>query len=112
MLSRFSLLLYTISYLLTKVRWVAVLQGLTRITVPRNGSVGAYMASGRSGLIFAADTPAVNCDGHRSQCIGTTGSILLQIPTQGGTVPAHTTLHMGPCRVGEMVGGLAPGLDS
>lgn len=78
-----------------------LLEGSAYIALPGDNSTGAYIAGGRSGLLFAADTADVSRDGHSSMYLGTTESVYLQIPTRDGNIPRHTTLHMGPC-VAEM----------
>ena len=74
-----------------------LLEGSVYIALPDDDSTGAYIAGGRYGLLFAADTADVSRDGHSSMYLGTTESVYLQMPTLDGKIPRHTTLHMGPC---------------
>ncbi|KAK3937558.1 hypothetical protein QBC46DRAFT_415963 [Diplogelasinospora grovesii] len=89
---------------LTWCRWVILLKGFGHITLPHDNSTGAYITGGEFGVIFAADTADVSCDGHISTYLSSTESVYLQIPTQDGTVPEHNRLHMGPCVAEEMAG--------
>lgn len=79
-----------------------LLEGFAYIALPHDSSTGAYIAGGKSGLLFAADTADVSRDGHTSMYLGDTESVYLQIPTLNGKVPRHTTLHMGPCLAEEI----------
>ncbi|KUI63630.1 hypothetical protein VM1G_10202 [Cytospora mali] len=85
-------------------QWVVVLSGVIHITLPHDNSSEAYITGGEFGLIFAADTADVSVDGHVSVAIGTTESVLLQIPTGDGKTPDFERLHMGPCSGEELTG--------
>ena len=81
------------------------LSGAAEITVP-GSSQHAFVTSFLNGLLLAADTAAVSKTGHVSAFTELT--ILLQIPTAGGVIPARRVLHSGACRGEDLVGG---GLD-
>ncbi|KAI1763109.1 hypothetical protein GGR53DRAFT_498620 [Hypoxylon sp. FL1150] len=83
--------------------WVVVI-GLAYFTLPGDNVTGAYVSSGRSSLIFAADTADVSRTGHRTQYPGDIETIVLHIPTHDGKVPDHSFLHMGPCGIDDLVG--------
>ncbi|KAB5514965.1 hypothetical protein GE09DRAFT_1046515 [Coniochaeta sp. 2T2.1] len=85
-------------------RWVVLLKGFGQITLPHDNTTGAYITGGEFGVIFAADTSDVSCDGHISTNIGSTEFVSLMISTQDGTVPEHEILHTGPCVAEEMAG--------
>lgn len=72
------------------------------MTVPGDDSGGAYMSPGEFGLMFAADTADVSCDGHTSRYLGASESVYVEIPTKDGEIPEHNILHMGPCAADEM----------
>ncbi|KAI0883297.1 uncharacterized protein GGS22DRAFT_168354 [Annulohypoxylon maeteangense] len=94
-------------------QWVIFIKGIGLITVP-NDNTTAYVAPGETGIVFAADTPDITSDGHRSQYLGVTESIIMQIPALNNQVPAHTVLHPGGCVTSEMSGlwELALGISS
>ncbi|KAH8646702.1 hypothetical protein BX600DRAFT_503595 [Xylariales sp. PMI_506] len=85
-------------------QWVIFLQGLVYITLPEDPSTSAYTAGGEFGILFAADTASVSAKGHRTQYLGLTESVALQIPTSGGVIPEHFVLHDGPCIADEASG--------
>ncbi|KAI1799470.1 hypothetical protein F4811DRAFT_543738 [Daldinia bambusicola] len=85
-------------------QWVSFASGLAHITLPDDSSTSALVSGGEFGLIFAADTAPVSERGHRTQYLGITETIVLQIPTRDGEVPAHDVLHMGPCDSSEVAG--------
>lgn len=74
------------------------------ITLPDDDSTSAHVAGGQFGLIFAADTADLSEKGHRTQYLGITETVALQIPTADGKVPEHSVLHMGPCGANETTG--------
>ncbi|KAI1092321.1 hypothetical protein F5B19DRAFT_492563 [Rostrohypoxylon terebratum] len=84
-------------------QWVIFIKGIGLITVP-NDNTTAYVAPGETGIVFASDTPDVTTDGHRSQYLGVTESIIMQVPALDNKVPAHTVLHSGGCVTSEMSG--------
>lgn len=84
-------------------RWVIFIKGIGLITVP-NDNTTAYVAPGETGIVFASDTPDITTDGHRSQYLGVTESIIMQVPALDNKVPAHTVLHSGGCVTSEMSG--------
>ncbi|KAI2465657.1 hypothetical protein F4781DRAFT_16416 [Annulohypoxylon bovei var. microspora] len=94
-------------------QWVIFIKGIGLITVP-NDNTTAYVAPGETGIIFASDTPDLTSDGHRSQYLGVTESIIMQVPAQDNKVPAHSVLHSGACDTSEMSGlwELALGISS
>lgn len=88
-----------------KNRWVAFISGLAYISLPHNMSeASAHVSGGAFGLIFAGDTAADSDTGHRTEYPGITETVLLQVPTCDGGVPAHTVLHEGPCTAQEITG--------
>lgn len=78
--------------------------GLAYFTLPGDNTTGAYVSSGKSSVIFAADTAEVSRTGHRTQYPGDTETIVLHIPTHDGKVPEHSVLHMGPCGFNDLAG--------
>ncbi|KAI1214547.1 uncharacterized protein F4807DRAFT_1460 [Annulohypoxylon truncatum] len=84
-------------------QWVIFIKGIGLITVP-NDNTTAYVAPGETGIVFASDTSDITVDGHRSQYLGVTESIIMQIPALDNKVPAHTVLHPGGCDTSEMSG--------
>ncbi|KAI1453269.1 hypothetical protein F4805DRAFT_461924 [Annulohypoxylon moriforme] len=94
-------------------QWVIFIKGVGLITVP-NDNTTAYVVPGETGIVFASDTPDITTDGHRSQYLGVTESIIMQIPALDGAIPAHTVLHSGGCVTSEMAGlwELALGISS
>ncbi|KAK7754565.1 hypothetical protein SLS62_003347 [Diatrype stigma] len=84
--------------------WVVFTTGLALITLPDDDSTSAHVAGGQFGLIFAADTADLSKKGHRTQYLGITETVALQIPTADGKVPEHSLLHMGPCGANETTG--------
>ena len=89
--------------LIWDVRYVMFLSGAAEVSVP-GSSQHSFITSGLNGLFFAADTAAVSTTGHVTAFTELT--ILIQIPTAGGVVPAHRVLHSGPCRGEDLVGGV------
>ncbi|RYO95633.1 hypothetical protein DL764_007631 [Monosporascus ibericus] len=83
-------------------QWAVLLSGRAYITVPGDESNGLYVAGGD--ILFAADTANISRRGHRSQYMGVTETVILQIPTRHGEIPAHTVLHQGPCNASEAAG--------
>lgn len=88
------------------VQYVMFLSGAAEVSVPGSPQQ-AFITSGLNGLFFAADTAAVSRSGHVTAFTELT--ILIQIPTAGGVVPAHRVLHSGACRGEDLVGGVLEG---
>jgi hypothetical protein len=84
-------------------RWVVLLSGMGIITLPDN-SANITVTPGEDAILFVADTDDVSTGGHRSQYLGASESVLLQIPTLDGGIPGHTVLHTGPCTAQQYVG--------
>jgi hypothetical protein len=80
------------------------MSGLAYVTIPDDNTTSAYISGGEFGLIFAADTADVSDKGHRTQYLGVAETIILQIPVEDNTIPAHTVLHSGPCLANETSG--------
>ncbi|KAI1097475.1 hypothetical protein F4804DRAFT_339163 [Jackrogersella minutella] len=84
-------------------QWVILIKGLGLITVPGEDTQ-AYVTPGETGVVFAADTPDVSSTGHRSQYLGVTETIILQIPTRDNSVPPHEVLYSGSCNTSATSG--------
>ncbi|KAI0380833.1 hypothetical protein F5Y04DRAFT_256814 [Hypomontagnella monticulosa] len=84
-------------------QWIFVLSGLMRVTVP-DDSTAFYASGGKSGILFASDTPEVSTKGHLTSFPGTEGTLVATIPTKNNQNPAHTVLHSGPCKKAENFG--------
>ena len=80
-------------------RFVVFVTGIATISVP-SSPISAYIFGGTwNSLIIATDTAAVSTTGHST--LYDADTIILEIPTAGGVVPAHTILHEGPCLIGD-----------
>ena len=66
------------------------------------GSTHAWhVHAGKNGLGMAVDTPDVSATGHVSEFLEET--VLMQIPTADGVVPAHEVLYQRPCDGEELL---------
>ena len=82
---------------------MAFLPGVAHFTLP-DSPVAATIHGGRNGLIIAADRSNVSEKGHNTDYPSGQETTAIQIPTQGGAVPEHTVLHVGPCKKEETEG--------
>ncbi|KAL9126660.1 MAG: hypothetical protein Q9175_007880 [Cornicularia normoerica] len=83
------------------VQWVAFISGLAVVSLP-NSTHTATIHGGRNGFILATDTKNVSTLGHKTVYPSKEETVGIQIPTRDNEIPAHTVLHAGPCRTGEM----------
>ncbi|CAF9941799.1 hypothetical protein IMSHALPRED_002907 [Imshaugia aleurites] len=83
------------------IRWVAFISGLAVVSLP-NSTETATIHGGRNGLILATDTKNTSTLGHKTVYPGNKDTVGIQIPTRDNEIPAHTVLHAGPCKKGEM----------
>lgn len=93
--------LYSWSLISRFARWVVFTSGLAIVSLP-NSTETATIHGGRNGLILAVDTKNVSALGHRTTYPSTKETIGIQIPTRNNEIPAHSVLHAGPCKSGEM----------
>lgn len=83
---------------------MVVLSGLAHISVP-DEEESAFVTGGEFGMLFAGDLAELGGGvGHRTAYPGLTETVILQLPIGGNVAPAHTVLHAGPCKAGEVVG--------
>ncbi|KAI0031127.1 hypothetical protein K488DRAFT_87129 [Vararia minispora EC-137] len=106
------------------VQWVVFLSGLAHITLPNTTlpisnktayATEAWVAGGAYGTILATDVAEFSKAGHLTSYPSGEETRVLQIPIEGGEIPAHTVVDAtGPCLHAELVGrkrALAAGLD-
>lgn len=83
------------------VRWVAFISGLAVVSLPNSTEI-ATIHGGRNGLILATDTRNVSTLGHKTVYPSKEETVGIQITTRNNEIPAHTVLHVGPCKSEEM----------
>src|ERR1700761_6126443 len=84
-------------------RWVFAMVGSALITVPGN-STGFFITGGEFGVVFEADTADISKQGHRSQYVGVSEVVAVQVPPSDGKIPDHVLLHSGFCLPAELFG--------
>ncbi|KIK69498.1 hypothetical protein GYMLUDRAFT_507972 [Collybiopsis luxurians FD-317 M1] len=76
------------------IQWVVMLAGSANITFPDPTTPNLTVFPGE--LFIAADVAGTSTNGHST--VGDSGSIVLQMPFQDGTVVNHTVVDdRGPC---------------
>jgi hypothetical protein len=83
-------------------RWVFAMAGSAYMTVLGN-STGFYINGGEFGEVFEADTADISMQGHRSQYVGVSEVVAVQVPPSDGKIPEHTLLHEGFCQPEDLL---------
>lgn len=76
-----------------------MISGLAHIQI-HNSTSEAWIIGGRYGLVFAGDTNTTN--GHSYTFPSGDDTVILNMPTANGQVPAHQVLHAGQCLPSEL----------
>ncbi|EME46876.1 hypothetical protein DOTSEDRAFT_110508, partial [Dothistroma septosporum NZE10] len=77
-------------------QFVIFLSGLIHLTLP-NSTQEAWVAGGKYGVIFAADTKDRSTFGHITNYPANEDTVVVQVPLAPGMELNHTVLHEGGC---------------
>jgi hypothetical protein len=87
-------------FLTNLIRYVIVLSGSAKVTIPERDQEAVISAS-KNSVLIAVDTPDVSELGHVTEFLEET--IILQIPFAGGIVPEHMVLYQDACSCDELL---------